>query len=538
MFKRLICRSEVSSHPSNIQPYGFLKSWKAMALASAAVTLNWMGGLRADVEPMPRNNSPIQLASPNSSILISPESSSIELIKGKPLETPEPGRLLAPPAERALRDDLQEADASQGADSGSQSESNAARRIPAVSDSREPTFLLRTATRSRKRRKSKLPSLESLIGSSNEVEQIKVDDDAPSSLREVKRDPYFEAIVEKAKAEELQRTEQQRIEQERLAEEQRIEQERLAEEQRQAAAQAKILELPAELLEVPAPEVKPFIPIPRVVSHTKVVTKYVADWLVMKDGLNPVLGSNEVRRLLSRSRLEVAAGDLMMAHTFAEAAAEVDIPLELFKEIPQLILAEIEYVSTRRVAKSKNTLVAYDETVEKKNDKTYVKQLQENLRGFRAISEDAISIKPPVRNSSNDVLQVPSQQARLRMAQLPVIFQDTGFGRGWSSMSYSWEAPAVKYAPLYFEQPELERYGNEYCYGLQPIVSGLDFFLSVPTLPYQMGIEGNSMCAEVYDLGYARPGTCVPSSIYTLPFSWTGLLSQAGATTGLVFILP
>jgi hypothetical protein len=228
-----------------------------------------------------------------------------------------------------------------------------------------------------------------------------------------------------------------------------------------------------------------------------------------------------------------------MAHTFAEAAAEIDIPIEIFSKKPMLILAEIEYVTSRRLAKGVNTLVTYDETVGKKVEPdTFAKSLQEDPRAYRSLSSQSLNIKPPAENSSGDALELPNQQAKLRMAQLPVIFQDTGHGRGWGSMSYSWEAPAVKYSPLYFEQPQLERYGNEFCLGMQPLISGLGFFLTIPSLPYQMGIEGNGICAEVYDLGYERPESCVPYSIRTLPFSWTGVATQAAATTGLVFILP
>ena len=228
-----------------------------------------------------------------------------------------------------------------------------------------------------------------------------------------------------------------------------------------------------------------------------------------------------------------------MAHTFAEAAAEVEIPVELFKQKPNLILAEIEYVTSRRLSQPVNTLVVFDETPAKQVEpESFAKQLQKDPRGYRAISSTSLNIKPASQNSTGQPLELPVQQAKLRMAQLPEIMQGTGYGRGWGSLSYSWEAPAVRYAPLYFEQPELERYGNEFCYGLQPIVSGLDFFLSIPTLPYQMGIEGNGPLACVYDLGYDRPESCVPYSHHVLPFSWTGVATQAGATTGLVFILP
>jgi hypothetical protein len=543
--------------------------------------MTWMAGLRADVEPMPGSESKtFQLVTPQSATIFdSSNSTPIEIIKGRPQDTPEP----APPAESPK---------------SSQANSN--------ESAKEPTFIIGSASERRNtRRSSSLPSLESLIGGGSESSDEKqVDDTAPARNRNVKRDPYFEKLLEeaaeklreqerieqaqqveearlaaekakleyeKAKLEqerlaELKKLEEKRLAEERqreadrLAEEKRIEEERLAEEKRieavrlekeriaeaarreaaaQAEAQARILALPAKLLNVPAPEVQEFVPIPRVVNRTKIITKPVSDWLVMKDGESSILGRIQLEKLLSRARLEVAAGDMLMAHTFAEAAAEVEIPVKLFIEKPKLILAEIEYVTSRRLAKAVNKLVTYDEDAPKEIEPdSFAKQMQKNPRGFRALSGNSLSIKPPKENSSGDLLRLPTQQAKLRMAQLPEVFQDTGYGRGWGSLSYSWDAPAVKYSPLYFEQPELERYGNEYCLGMQPLVSGLAFFLSVPTLPYQMGIEGNSICAEVYDLGYDRPGDCVPYSIHALPFSWTGVATQAAATTGLVFIWP
>ena len=104
-------------------------------------------------------------------------------------------------------------------------------------------------------------------------------------------------------------------------------------------------------------------------------------------------------------------------------------------------------------------------------------------------------------------------------------------------MSYSWEAPALKYNPLYFEDVELERFGNEFQY-LQPVVSAAHFYLTIPTLPYQIGTEENGLFDCVYDLGNDRPGNCVPFHLHHFGFSWTGALAQGGAVTGLLFILP
>ena len=63
------------------------------------------------------------------------------------------------------------------------------------------------------------------------------------------------------------------------------------------------------------------------------------------------------------------------------------------------------------------------------------------------------------------------------------IRQSMGTGRGWMPYSYYWEAAALAHRPVYFEEINLERYGNSF--GLvQPVVSAAHFFGTMPLLPY------------------------------------------------------
>lgn len=119
--------------------------------------------------------------------------------------------------------------------------------------------------------------------------------------------------------------------------------------------------------------------------------------------------------------------------------------------------------------------------------------------------------------------------------------------RCWSCFDYNWDATCLAIQPLYFEEVNLERYGyqcgdrccccscgRECC--LQPAVSACHFFATIPMLPYCMGVECPGNC--VYTLGYYRPGDCNPKR-YQWPLCdcWAATL-EAGAITGLVFILP
>lgn len=108
--------------------------------------------------------------------------------------------------------------------------------------------------------------------------------------------------------------------------------------------------------------------------------------------------------------------------------------------------------------------------------------------------------------------------------------------RSWPEITYNWRASALCHKPLYFEQDQLERYGHSWGPYLQPIMSGVHFFTSVPILPYKMGIESPNEC--IYALGHYRPGDCAPYMIEPIPFTWRAAFYQAGFVTGTAFAIP
>ena len=101
---------------------------------------------------------------------------------------------------------------------------------------------------------------------------------------------------------------------------------------------------------------------------------------------------------------------------------------------------------------------------------------------------------------------------------------------------FTWKASALCHKPLYFEDVQLERYGHTLCPLLQPALSGVRFWLTIPMLPYFMGTYPPNEC--VYDLGYYRPGSCAPSMIQPLPISARGGLIEAGAVVGAAALMP
>ena len=54
---------------------------------------------------------------------------------------------------------------------------------------------------------------------------------------------------------------------------------------------------------------------------------------------------------------------------------------------------------------------------------------------------------------------------------------------------YGWAASNLCHNPLYFEEPDVERYGRSHGYLMQPVVSGAHFFTNVALLPAKMTVH-------------------------------------------------
>lgn len=78
----------------------------------------------------------------------------------------------------------------------------------------------------------------------------------------------------------------------------------------------------------------------------------------------------------------------------------------------------------------------------------------------------------------------------------------------WMPTPYTWISPVFYHQPLYFEQPNLERYGLGRARVVQPLLSSVHFFGSIPLVPYKTLTHHPR--ERVYTLGQGRPGNCVP----------------------------
>lgn len=95
-------------------------------------------------------------------------------------------------------------------------------------------------------------------------------------------------------------------------------------------------------------------------------------------------------------------------------------------------------------------------------------------------------LAPPVRNQSSD----------------------TNGYYDWTPSGYCWQSPAFCYSPLYFEQPNLERYGNSKGPLLAPAWSATYFFGQIVALP--ISAVRQPPYSKSCTLGNHRPGDCAP----------------------------
>ena len=108
--------------------------------------------------------------------------------------------------------------------------------------------------------------------------------------------------------------------------------------------------------------------------------------------------------------------------------------------------------------------------------------------------------------------------------------------RRFAATTFTWKAAGYCHKPLYFEDWALERYGHSHGTLVDPFVSAAHFFVTLPVLPYKVGVELPWEC--VYPLGYYRPGSCAPWTVPAVPISARGFAMEAATITGFIFVLP
>ncbi len=120
----------------------------------------------------------------------------------------------------------------------------------------------------------------------------------------------------------------------------------------------------------------------------------------------------------------------------------------------------------------------------------------------------------------------------------PAMWLPTGQTRdgGWSLQAKPWTPGGFCHQPLYFEDPMLERHGHERFPHLQPMISGVRFFGTIPVLPYLASLR--NPLDDVHTLGSYRPGTPAPMLRYRAHYDQEALRNQAISTAAAGIVLP
>ena len=97
--------------------------------------------------------------------------------------------------------------------------------------------------------------------------------------------------------------------------------------------------------------------------------------------------------------------------------------------------------------------------------------------------------------------KVPADESGALIASTQRFYR----GTAKTEKVFAWAAPKIRYQPLYFEDVQLERYGQTKGLVKQPLVSGFKFFRDAALLPVNASIDCPRSCDG--PLGFCRPGS-------------------------------
>lgn len=143
---------------------------------------------------------------------------------------------------------------------------------------------------------------------------------------------------------------------------------------------------------------------------------------------------------------------------------------------------------------------------------------------FRKLSELDTRIQPPTGSFPVDLATELFRPAEMEPEKIP------------APKTFWWTAPEIWWHPLYFDDVPLERYGQSSAPRLQSALSGAQFFLMLPILPYKMTVDPPP--SRKTNLGYYRPGSPTPCVGRRLPLQADAALVEAATWVALAFLLP
>ncbi len=143
------------------------------------------------------------------------------------------------------------------------------------------------------------------------------------------------------------------------------------------------------------------------------------------------------------------------------------------------------------------------------------------------------SLRPSTILSEGKVPENTGKQGILRSGTLSFDLSSRG---DQEQLTQSKRRYQFYHAPLYFEDAELERCGRSFG-AFQPVISAAHFFGTLPLVPYKM--VNQPPTRAVRTLGDCRTcGRYCCRDNFLPSFDGTAALFEAGAITGLIFLVP
>ena len=140
----------------------------------------------------------------------------------------------------------------------------------------------------------------------------------------------------------------------------------------------------------------------------------------------------------------------------------------------------------------------------------------------------------PLRDSAID-LRPTTDAPDSPAAGVFVSTVDVRSAYGWMAPMGSPHTACVSYNPLYFEEINLERYGyNSGC--LQPVVSAVQFYGTLPLLPYKMAHK--PPCPREVHLQYPRRHCAPPVRCLRRPIDPKAVAVEAAIIAGAILLFP
>lgn len=152
---------------------------------------------------------------------------------------------------------------------------------------------------------------------------------------------------------------------------------------------------------------------------------------------------------------------------------------------------------------------------------------------FQDTAIGELDVRPRLKLLSGEQRLLPRSEAQSVLHQTPPVSYDSSLPE-WHARQGKVYSPTC-HEPLYFEDVNLERFGNERRL-FQSVVSPARFFLTIPTLPYQIIARSPQRCRDHY---YPREsGRRMAHVNPRQRFSPRAAVYQAFVVVSLVALIP